>query len=74
MMLKFESDRERNILSVSFEGMARDIYKELAVAVVAVLDEMELESSDGAVPLSDSITTFGQHLIMAAKVAEEIKK
>lgn len=63
-MLKIETDKKRGSTSVQFKGGTHDIYKELLNAVVTTLDQMELRTANGAVPLSESVITFGQHLIM----------
>lgn len=65
-MLKITIDKKKGIVNVSFEGTTHEIYKELVAAVVTCLDDMELETSKGKDPLSESLITFGQHLIMFA--------
>lgn len=63
-MIMFTSDREKGDLTVGFKGCTHDIYKELLSAVVTVLDRMDLQKGSRAVPLSEAVTTFGQHLIL----------
>lgn len=63
-MLKFETDRKKGSTSVQFKGDTHGIYKELLNAVVITLDRMDLHDENGAVPLNESVITFGQHLIM----------
>ena len=63
-MLKFETDRKKGSTSVQFKGDTHGIYKELLNAVVTTLDQMDLHDANGAVPLNESVITFGQHLIM----------
>ena len=65
-MLNIVIDKKKGIVDVSFEGMTHEIYKELMAAVVTCLDDMELETSKGKDTLSESLITFGQHLIMFA--------
>lgn len=65
-MLKIVIDKKKGIVDVSFEGTTHGIYKELVAAVVTCLDDMELETSKGKDTLSESLITFGQHLIMFA--------
>ena len=65
-MLKIVIDKKKGIVNVSFEGTTHEIYKELVAAVVTCLDDMELETSKGKDTLSESLITFGQHLIMFA--------
>lgn len=65
-MLKIMIDKKKGIVDVSFEGMTREIYKELVSAVVTCIDDLELETSKRKVTLSEAIITFGQHLIMFA--------
>ena len=65
-MLKIVIDKKKGIVNVSFEGTTHEIYKELMAAVVTCLDDMELETSKGKDTLSESLITFGQHLIMFA--------
>lgn len=65
-MLKIVIDKKKGIDYVSFEGTTREIYRELVAAVVSCLDDMELKTSKGKNTLSESLITFGQHLIMLA--------
>lgn len=65
-MLKIMIDKKKSIVDISFEGTTHEIYKELMAAVVFCLDDMELETSKGKDTLSESLITFGQHLIMFA--------
>ena len=72
-MLKFESDKEKNTTNVEFKGNTHDIYKELLAAVVTTLDQMDLHNANGAVPLNESVMTFGQHLMtLAMKSGKEL--
>lgn len=74
-MLKIETNRKKGSTSVQLKGETHDIYKELLSAVVTTLDQMELRTAKGAVPLSESVITFGQHLIMlGAKGGKEFNE
>ena len=74
-MLKFETDRKKGSTSVQFKGDTHGIYKELLNAVVTTLDQMDLHDANGAVPLNESVITFGQHLIMlGTKSGQELNE
>lgn len=68
-MIDIKTDKD--FMKVEFRGDTHTIYKELMSTVCHVLNLMHLERDRGTVPLSDSITEFGQHLILLSQKHKE---
>ena len=56
-----------NCAKLVMSGDTHTIYKELMHVVCNILQHMHLENDSGEIPLSDSVTEFGQRLIMLSQ-------